>query len=65
MTVAQVPPIPISTPGCPTWVVSGMPSRKPATATPSVTKVFLRMIHSLPTSSTMAVTSVSSRQNCT
>lgn len=48
----------------PTCVVSGTPSRKPATATPSVTKVFLRMIHSLPTSSTMAVTSVSSRQNC-
>lgn len=47
----------------PTCVVSGTPSRKPATATPSVTKVFLRMIHSLPTSSTMAVTSVSSRQN--
>lgn len=47
----------------PTCVVSGTPSRKPATATPSVTKVFLRMIHSLPTSSTMAVTRVSSRQN--
>lgn len=51
-------------PWSPTCVVSGTPSRKPATATPSVTKVFLRMIHSLPTSSTMAVTSVSSRQNC-
>lgn len=50
-------------PWSPTCVVSGTPSRKPATATPSVTKVFLRMIHSLPTSSTMAVTRVSSRQN--
>lgn len=63
MAVAWAP-VSIGTQRHPTCVVSGMPSRKPATATPSVTKVFLRMIHSLPTSSTMAVTNVSSRQNC-
>lgn len=46
-----------------TCVVRGTPSKNPATATDSVTTVLFLMIQSVPISSTMAVTSVSSRQN--
>lgn len=46
-----------------TRVVSGMPSKNPAMATDKVMMVLCLMIQSVPISSTMAVTSVSSRQN--
>lgn len=44
-------------------MVSGTPSKNPTMATDSVTMVLCLMIHSVPISSTMAVTRVSSRQN--
>ena len=47
-----------------TWLVRGIRRRKPATAPAKVTYIFLSRIHSVPTSSTMAVTSVSRRRNC-
>lgn len=46
-----------------TCVVSGTPSKNPTMATDSVTTVLFLMIQSVPISSTMAVTRVSSRQN--
>lgn len=42
-----------------------MPSKNPTMATDKVTMVLFLMIQSVPISSTMAVTKVSSRQNYT